>query len=94
MKKHDFKEILAKIDAIEPADLSHEKKSVLLQEYSIKAVVALIDVTEDLNHQNQRLEKANTRLQKQLLILTIVMGILTAFTFVFDLLNFFQLSLT
>ncbi len=88
MKHHNFDEILAKIDSLEPSDIPHDKKVVMLQEYTIKAIVALIDVTERLRIQNDKLENTNVSLQRYILLLTVVMGVLAIFTFLFDLLNF------
>ena len=90
MKKHDFDEILAKIDALEPSDAPHDKKMAELQAYNIKAVVALIDVFERLNQQSQELEETNVKLQRQIFILTVVMGTLAVLTFLFDLLDLFS----
>lgn len=91
MKQHNFDEILAKIDAIEPAGEPHEQTRATLQGYTIKALVALIDVTEKLARQNQRLEEANINLQRRVLWLTVVMGALAVLTFLFDLLDFTRL---
>lgn len=91
MKHHNFEEILAKIDSLEPSDIPHDKKVVMLQEYTIKAIVALIDVTEKLRIQNDKLESTNVSLQKYILLLTVVMGIVAVLTFLFDLLNFVPL---
>lgn len=93
MKHHNFEEILSRIDALEPSDIPHDKKVVMLQEYTIKAIVALIDVTERLRVQNEKLETANVSLQKRLLLLTVVMGILAFLTFFFDLLDFLRLPI-
>ena len=91
MKKHDFKEILAKIDSIEPSSTPTVNDQADLQAYSVKALVALIDVSENLAAQNQRLEEANTHLQEKIYWLTIVMGVLAVLTFFFDLLDFLNL---
>ncbi len=82
---------MAKIDSLEPSDIPHDKKVVMLQEYTIKAIVALIDVTEKLRIQNDKLESTNVSLQKYILLLTVVMGIVAVLTFLFDLLNFVPL---
>ena len=92
MKKHDFKEILAKIDAVEPSAAPTTQDAHKLQAYMVKAVVALIDVTEDLSAQNQRLESANFKLQQRIFWLTIVMGALAVVTFLFDLLGIARLG--
>ena len=90
MKRHNFDEILSRIDALEPSDVPHDKKAVELQGYTIKAVVALIDVTEKLMGQNEKLETTNVSLQKRLLLLTVVMGVLAVLTFFFDILDFLR----
>ena len=93
MKHHNFDEILAKIDSLEPSDIPHDKKVVMLQEYTIKAIVALIDVTEKLRIQNDKLETTNVSLQKYILGLTVVMGTLAVLTFLFDLFDFLRLPI-
>ena len=91
MKTHDFKEILAKIDAIEPGAAPTEHERHKLQGYTVKALVGLIDVSENLSAQNQKLEVANFKLQRRIFWLTIVMGTLAVLTFLFDLLDFLKL---
>ena len=91
MKNHDFKEILAKIDTLEPGATPTDHEKHKLQGYTVKALVGLIDVSENLSTQNQKLEVANFTLQRRVFWLTIVMGVLAVLTFFFDLLDFLKL---
>ncbi len=90
--RHNFDEILAKIDALEPTTgEGHERNMHELQEYNIKALVGLIEETERLNAQNQDLSITNLKLQRQIFWLTVVMGTLAVLTFLFDVLDFLGL---